>query len=89
MAGSLISQNDEAWPDFKINVCKLIQDPNIDSVLSGFYILESFLGFVPGHFRDHTNDLYDFLKLGLKHENCKLKLSALKCFSAYLNIHKI
>ena len=85
----MISQNNEAWPDFKINVWKLIQAPNVDSVLSGFYILESFLKFAPGHFRDHTNDLYDFFKLGLEHENYELKLSALKCFSAYLNAIEI
>lgn len=89
IAGTLISQNDEAWPDFKINVWKLFQDPNINSVFAAFYILESFLGFAPDHFKDHTNDLYALFKLGLEHENCKLKLSALKCFSAYLDVLEI
>ena len=89
IAGSLIAQNDEAWPDFKTNVWKLFQDPMIESVFAGFYILESFLGFAPDHFKDHTNDLYALFKLGLEHENSKLKLSALKCFSAYLDVLEI
>ena len=86
IAGSLISVKDEAWPDFKTNVWKLFQDPNIQSVLAGFYILESFLGFAPDHFKDHGNDLYALFKLGLEHEDGKLKLSALKCFESYLEV---
>jgi len=39
IAGSLISTNNEAWPEFKPNVWKLFQDPNIVSVFGGFYIL--------------------------------------------------
>ena len=65
IAGSLIAQNDEAWPDFKTNVWKLFQDSMIQSVFAGFYILESFLGFAPDHFKDHANDLYALFKLGL------------------------
>jgi hypothetical protein len=70
-------------------VWKLFQDTNIQSVLGGFYILESFLGFAPDHFKDHANDLYALFKLGLEHEDGKLKLSALKCFESYLEVLEI
>lgn len=89
IAGSLIGANNEAWPDFKINVWKFFKDSNINSFFAGFYILESFLTFAPDHFKDNTNDLYSLFKSGLEHENHKLKLSALKCFVSYLEVLEI
>lgn len=67
IAGSIIAMNNEAWPDFKTNVWKLFQDPNINSVFAGFYILESFMSFASTHFADNANDLYALFKLGLDH----------------------
>ena len=52
VAGALISESDKAWPDCKTNVWKLIHDPNIDAVITGFYILESLLVSAPGHFEE-------------------------------------
>ena len=80
IAGSVISKQPENWPDFKGNVWKLFQDSQLPSVFAGFYILESFLTFAPDHFKDNTNDLHALFQLGFKHENSKLKLSALSCF---------
>lgn len=39
IAGTLIAKNDGAWPEFKVNVWKLLQDANLSSVFAGFYIL--------------------------------------------------
>ena len=39
VAGSILAANNEAWPDFKKNVWILLQDTNINSNLSAFYIL--------------------------------------------------
>ena len=47
------------------------------------------MSYASDHFKENTNDLYSLFKLGLEHENCKLKLSALKCFSAYLEVLEI
>lgn len=68
---------------------KFFKDSNVNSFFAGFYILESFLGFAPDHFKDNTNDLYSLFQSGLSHENCKLKLSALRCFSSYLDVLEI
>lgn len=89
IAGSIISTKDDAWPDFKINVWKFFKDSNVNSFFAGFYILESFLSFAPDHFKDNANDLYSLFQSGLIHENCKLKLSALRCFSSYLDVLEI
>jgi hypothetical protein len=66
IAGSIISADDAAWPEFRVNVWNLFKDANINSVFAGFYILESFLTFAPDHFKDYTNDLYALFKLGLE-----------------------
>lgn len=86
IAGSILSENDKAWPDFKINVWKLFQDSNVNSNLAAFNILESFFSFAPEHFRDDGNNLFTLFKAGLCHDNNKMKLSALKAFSSYLEI---
>lgn len=80
----MISAKEDAWPDFKVNLWKLFQDTNIGSQESGFYILETFLGFAPEHFKNDDNNLLPLFRLGLEHENGKLKLSALKCFESFL-----
>ena len=36
VAGSILSENDKAWPEFKINVWKLFQDQNMVSNLAAF-----------------------------------------------------
>jgi hypothetical protein len=51
IAGSIIVKDDKAWPEFKTNVWKLLQDSNLNSVFGGFYILESFISFAPDHFK--------------------------------------
>lgn len=84
IAGTIIAKNDLAWPEFKLNVWKLLQDANLSSVFAGFYILESFLPFASEHFKDNANDLFALFKVGLAHENAKLKISALRCFESYL-----
>lgn len=84
IAGSILSADNEAWPDFKKNVWVLLQDTNIDSNLSAFNILESFFTYAPSHFKDNANDLYALFKAALGHENNKLKLASLRCFQAYL-----
>lgn len=86
IAGSIIAKEDNSWPDFKINVWKLLQDGNINSIFSGFYILESFIPFAPDHFKDNENDLFALFKFGLSNEHSKIKLSALRCFEAYLEV---
>jgi hypothetical protein len=84
VAGSIIGKEDNAWPSFKTSVWQLLQDPNLNSVFGGFYILESFFSYAPDHFKDNSNDLFALFKVGLSHENGKLKLSALRCFGSYL-----
>lgn len=86
IAGSVISKEDSAWPAFKSNVWQLLQDANLNSVFGGFYILESFFSYAPDHFKDNSNDLFALFKVGLCHENGKLKLSALRCFGSYLEV---
>jgi len=39
IAGSIISTDDKAWPNFKTNVWALFQDSGIPSNLAGFNIL--------------------------------------------------
>lgn len=65
---------------------KLLQDVNLNSVFAGFYILESFLSYASEHYKDNANDLYSLFRIGLTHENSKLKISALRCFEAYLEV---
>lgn len=86
VAGSIIAKDDNAWPAFKTSVWQLLQDSNLNSVFGGFYILESFVGYAADHFKDNANDLFALFKIGLCHENGKLKLSALRCFSSYLEV---
>lgn len=86
IAGTVISREDSAWPAFKSSVWQLLQDANLSSVFGGFYILESFFSYAPDHFKDNANDLFALFKVGLCHENGKLKLSALRCFGSYLEV---
>lgn len=86
VAGSIIAKEDGAWPAFKTSVWSLLQDSNLHSVFGGFYVLESFISYAPDHFKDNANDLFSLFKVGLCHENGKLKLSALRCFSSYLEV---
>jgi hypothetical protein len=67
IAGTIISTNNDAWPEFKASVWKLFQDSQLNSIFGGFYILESFLTFAPDHFKGNENDLYALFKNGLEH----------------------
>lgn len=67
IAGTIINKNDGAWPEFKANVWKLLQDSNLNSVFAGFYILESFLSYASEHFKDNASDLYSLFRIGLTH----------------------
>jgi len=51
IAGTIISTNNDAWPEFKASVWKLFQDSQLNSIFGGFYILESFLTFAPDHLK--------------------------------------
>ena len=86
ISGSILSEDDKAWPDFKVIVWKLFQDSNINSNLAAFNIIESFFSYAPMHFRDDANNLFALFKGGLAHENSKMKIGALKAFSSYLEI---
>ena len=47
VAGSIISNAPQGWPEFKKHVYTLFQDANMSSNLAAFYILESFFSFCP------------------------------------------
>ena len=66
IAGSILSENDKAWPEFKVNVWKLFQDQNVMSNLAAFKILSSFFSFAPNHFKDDAQALFGLFKAGLK-----------------------
>ena len=84
IAGSVISSSDENWNEFKIHLWELFKNENLSSILSGFYVLETFLPFSSDTFKNDANDLFVLFKNGLTNENCKLRLSALNAFSSYL-----
>lgn len=89
IAGSILSKDINAWPQFKINLWDLFKEPSGNGILPGFNVLETFLPFCPTLFSENTNDLFVLFQSGLKHENSKIKLSALNAFSSFLEILEV
>lgn len=54
--------------------------------MPGFYVLETFLPFCPNVFEENAHELFVLFQSGLRHENNKIRLSALNAFSSYLEI---
>lgn len=86
IAGSILSKDINAWPEFKTNIWTLFQEPSGAGILPAFNVLETFLPFCPTLFQQNSKDLFVLFQSGLKHENNKIKLSSLNAFSSYLEI---
>ncbi len=86
IAGSVLSKDPKAWPEFKTNIWSLFSEPSGSGILPAFNVLETFLPFAPAIFDENAKELFALFQSGLKHENNKIKLSALNAFSSYLEI---
>ena len=84
IAGSVINNNADSWPQFKTNVWELFKQQNVNSNILAFLILESFFNYAAQHYKDDANNLFVLFKAGLNHENMKMRLGALKSFESYL-----
>jgi hypothetical protein len=84
IAGSLLSNDNWAWPDFKGNVWKLIRDSSLSNVYAGFRVLEHVLKHAPQHFFEDREDLCKLFKMSFENEDNQLKMAALRCFTEYL-----
>lgn len=51
IAGSILSKDINAWPEFKTNIWTLFQEPSGAGILPAFNVLETFLPFCPTLFQ--------------------------------------